>query len=165
MRKMIEDVIRREGGYVNHPADRGGPTKYGITQATLDAWLGRPGNVRAVTMEDARVIYRTSYYLDPSIDKLPASIQPFVFDAAVNHGPLQAIKFVQSVCRADGFDPGPIDGIVGPRTIAAAKKFERHFLDCLIARRDNFYRNLAVRDPSQEVFLAGWLNRLNEFRA
>jgi lysozyme family protein len=169
--KMIDDVIRREGGgtYVNHPADKGGSTKWGITLATLAAWRDSPDttshDVRNLTKAEARSIYLGKYYREPGIDKLPVGIQPFVFDAAVNHGPSRAIKFVQEECAGEGFNPGAIDGIVGPKTIAAAREFDRHFLDCLIFRRDNFYRNLADRDPSQRVFLVGWLNRLDEFRA
>ena len=169
MAQMIDDVIRREGGYVNHPADRGGPTKYGITQTTLDRWWldvdGPPlPNVRDMPESLARDIYRHRYYLEPGIDKLPEMIQPIVFDAAVNHGPKRAIEMVQAACMAAGHDPGPIDGIVGPRTIAAAERYARAFLDHLIDSREVLYREIVERDPSQAVFLDGWMNRLAEFR-
>lgn len=161
--QMIEDVIRREGGYVNHPADRGGPTKYGITQRTLDQWLGRHGKVRAVTKADARVIYRSLYYIDPRIDQLPGSIQPLVFDAAVHHGPSHAVKMLQTACDTADYDPGPIDGIVGARTIAAARLYERSMLDHYLFVRAAFMRSIVENDPTQAVFLDGWLNRLKEF--
>jgi lysozyme family protein len=168
--EMIDDVIRREGGYANHPKDRGGPTKYGITAKTLGDWRGlkraaTAKQVEALTVSEARSIYLNRYYLRPEIDKLPESIQPFIFDAAVNHGPKEAIEMVQEVCLKSGYDPGPIDGIIGPRTIDAAERFARVFLDRLIDQREHVYRTLVVRDPSQEVFLAGWFNRLDEFRA
>ena len=38
---LIDDILRREGGYVNHPADKGGPTNFGITQDTLSRYIGR----------------------------------------------------------------------------------------------------------------------------
>jgi lysozyme family protein len=65
---MIHDVIRREGGFVDHPADRGGPTKFGITQKTLSRALGRQAtteDVRRLTREIAAEIYRRTYYTNP----------------------------------------------------------------------------------------------------
>jgi lysozyme family protein len=58
---ILAAILRREGGFVNHPADRGGPTHYGITQATLQAWRGRAvseEDVRALSVEEAKAIYR-----------------------------------------------------------------------------------------------------------
>ena len=60
---ILDEIIRREGGYVNHPADRGGPTNFGITAQTLGSWrkLGRPATtaeVRALTEAEARAVYR-----------------------------------------------------------------------------------------------------------
>lgn len=166
--EMIDDIIRREGEYVDHPADRGGPTKYGITLATLKTYRGKNGSgkshLQALTVEQARAIYESEYYYEPGISRLPESIQPFVFDAAVNHGPKRAIEIVQCTCADAGYDPGPLDGIVGPRTIAAAHRYVRTFLDHLIAMREGYYREIVASDPSQQVFHKGWLNRLDEFR-
>lgn len=168
--QMIDDVIRREGGYVDHPRDRGGPTNFGITQSTLSRHLGRPASaddVRRLTRAAAADIYRRDYYEAPGIDQLPERIQPFVFDAAVNHGPARAIRFVQQVCDAAGFGPLAIDGRCGPRTSEAAFAADRAmgdwFLAALVEERRNFYHALVARDPGQRVFLNGWLNRLAEF--
>jgi lysozyme family protein len=168
--QMIDDVIRREGGYVDHPQDRGGPTKFGITQSTLSRHLGRPASaeeVRGLERTLAAAIYRRHYYEAPGIDALPARIQPFVFDAAVNHGPGRAIRFVQQVCDAAGFGPLAVDGQCGPRTRQAAAAADRAMGDWLLAalveERRNFYLALVERDPGQRVFLRGWLNRLAEF--
>jgi lysozyme family protein len=168
--QMIDDVIRREGGYVDHPQDRGGPTNFGITQATLSRHLGRPASaedVRRLDRARAAAIYRRDYYEAPRIDALPARIQPFVLDAAVNHGPAWAIRFVQQVCNAAGFGPLAVDGACGPLTRRAAAEAERVMGDWLLAalveERRDFYRALVERDPSQRVFLNGWLNRLAEF--
>lgn len=167
---MIDDVIRREGGFVDHPADRGGPTRFGITQGTLSRHLGRPATaaeVAALGPAVAREIYRQTYYEAPQIDRLPARIQPFVFDAAVNHGPPRAIRMVQQVSIAAGFGPLRADGVMGPRTRRAAEAADRAMADWLLAalveERRNFYHELVERDPGQRVFLDGWLNRLAAF--
>ena len=70
--RMIEDVIRREGGFVDHPADRGGPTKFGITQATLAGYCGHSvgaAEVAALNADQAKQIYRCDYYFAPHIDQ------------------------------------------------------------------------------------------------
>jgi lysozyme family protein len=168
--QMIDDVIRREGGFVDHPLDRGGPTNFGITQATLSRHLGRPASVdevRRLSRNLAREIYRRGYFEGPGIGRLPDRVQPFVFDAAVNHGPGQAVRFVQRVCNGAGFGPLVVDGACGPRTSLAAADAERAMGDWLLAalveERRNFYLALVERRPEQRVFLKGWLNRLAEF--
>ena len=168
--QMIDDVIRREGGYVHHPRDRGGPTNFGITQTTLARHLGRPASaddVRRLSRKIAADIYRRDYYEASGIERLPARIQSFVFDAAVNHGPGRAIRFVQQACNATGFGPLAVDGKCGPRTRRAAAAADRalgdDFLAALVEQRRSFYHALVARDPGQGVFLNGWLNRLAEF--
>lgn len=168
--QMIEDILRREGGFVNDPADRGGATNFGITHKTLSRYLGRAvtvDEVRDLSKDLAREIYETQYFIAPRIDTLPARIQPFAFDCAVNHGPKRAIRFVQQVCNAAGFGPVDEDGIMGPQTrsaaIAADDQMGDLFLNALVEERRNFYRLIVARDESQRRFLAGWLNRAGEF--
>jgi len=168
--EMIDDILQREGGYVNHPADRGGPTNFGITRATLSRYLGRAVTLREVQNLPralAEEIYWREYYVAPRIDTLPERIRPFVFDAAVNHGPRRAIKLVQEVCNKAGFGPLDVDGVCGPNTRAVAAEAERVMGDWLLAalveERRNLYRLIVRSDPSQEVFLEGWLNRIAAF--
>ncbi len=168
---MIDDILRREGGFVDHPADRGGPTKYGITQATLSRYIGRAAlrsEVEGLSEEIAREIYTRNYYIAPRIDRLPEPIRAFVFDCAVNHGPRQAIRFVQRVCNAAGRTPPlSVDGAMGPNTRRGAEWAQAEmgevFLRALIEERRNFYRRIVELRPSQRVFLAGWMNRADEF--
>lgn len=178
--QMIDDLIEREGGFVNLAADRGGPTNMGITQATLDAWNrahperhkftpdeipedwkwgpnGFPLHVRDLSQYDAERIYRQTYYLDPKIDHLPEPWQPLVFDWAVHSGPATAIKGLQKLLRVIA-----IDGIIGPKTIAAARDVLNSPLVDYLRYRREFCEALCARDPSQEVFLRGWLNRIDE---
>src|SRR5688500_17834192 len=93
--QMIDELIEREGGFVDHPADRGGPTKYGITQKSLYPWNSQsssivkafPFDVRSLKPLHAVLIYEHMYYRDPGINQLPKPWQPLVFDWAVNSGP------------------------------------------------------------------------------
>ena len=168
--RLIKNVLQREGGFVNHPVDRGGPTNFGITQKTLSQYLGRAATVhevRELSRDVAEDIYRKDYYVAPGIDTLPERIQPFVFDAAANHGPRRAIRFVQQVCNAAGFGALDVDGICGPNTRRVAAEADRvmgdWFLAALVEERRNFYHTIVRADPSQKVFLDGWLNRIAEF--
>lgn len=169
--EMIQDILRREGGYVNHPSDRGGPTNHGITQATLSRYYGRAATiseVKQLSAEVAEEIYRRDYFIAPGIDTLPAFIQPFIFDCAVNHGPRRAIRFVQSVCNQAGFNPLlSEDGAMGPNTRRGVQWAEQVmgsiFLKALLEECRNFYLTIVAAKPSQEVFLKGWMNRVNEF--
>lgn len=168
--ELLDAVIRREGGYVNHPADRGGPTKYGITQGTLAAWLKRPvtiAEVQGMTEAQAREIYTVRYLSGPRIDTLPDSIVPQMFDIAVNSGPRRAVRMLQKLLSEAGF-PVDQDGVVGPETREAVADAEaamgaQLLNDALASERANFYLALATSDPTQRVFLRGWLNRAAEF--
>ncbi|HEY6896248.1 MAG TPA: glycosyl hydrolase 108 family protein [Rhodocyclaceae bacterium] len=168
--QMIDDVLRREGGYSNLPADKGGPTKFGITQATLSRFLERVASVddvKNLDIETARDIYELRYYHQPRIDKLPEAIQPFVFDCAVNHGPRKAIQFVQTVCNEAKLGPLATDGQMGPKTKAVAdacyEQMGDWMLPALVEERRMFYAAIVAQDPSQGVFLKGWLARANSF--
>jgi len=168
---MIDAILAREGGFVDHPADDGGPTKYGITQKTLSAYLGYSAmrsDVENLSEDLARDIYESRYYLGPRIDRLPQDVQPFVLDSAVNHGPRRAIKFVQSVCNQAGCKPQiDEDGVMGPGTRRAVEwahaSMGEYFLKALIEERKNFYYLIVRARPSQKVFFNGWMNRIKDF--
>ena len=167
---MINDVLAKEGGFVNHPADKGGATNFGITQATLSRFLERVvtvEEVRDMDVQVARDIYELRYFRNPRIDKLPEGIQHFVFDCAVNHGPRRAIKFVQQVCNEAGFGPLTVDGLMGPRTAAVANTCHADMGDwmlvALVEERRMFYLRIIDNNESQRVFLKGWMARATSF--
>ena len=169
--QMIEDILRREGGFVDHPNDRGGPTNFGVTLKTLMAFRGRAlsaEDVRRMAVEEARDIYRSNYFLRPKIDQLPALLQPQIFDMAINHGPGTAIKLLQSVLT-DAGHPCAADGGIGDETTTCAKAavsaLGNSLSNLLVEKRIDFYEAIVDRDASQGVFLRGWLRRANEFRA
>lgn len=158
---LITRVIQREGGYVNHPNDRGGPTKYGITQATLASWRGHSVTefqVQTLSVEEAREIYRRRYFngLEDVTD--PKALE-FLFDYAVNAGTGAAVRALQKVI---GTIP---DGAFGPKSKAALVAYgdqSKLFWPLLAARYDHFMRIIGG-NHSQAVFATGWANRLLEF--
>ncbi|MES2414009.1 MAG: glycosyl hydrolase 108 family protein [Pseudomonadota bacterium] len=168
---MIEDILRREGGFVDHPADRGGPTNFGITLSTLASSRGAQvtrDDVRRMTQAEAQAIYETRYYTGPKINLLAPGFQPLVFDMAINHGPGTSIMLLQQTLGACG-QACAVDGGIGNETINAANSAllnpgQASFINALVDRRIELFKAIASKDPSQKVFLKGWLNRAKEFR-
>src|SRR5690606_21067413 len=107
-------LIAHEGGYVDHPSDPGGATNYGITERVARAH-GFTGSMRDLTLEQARQIYRSDYWDRAKSDQYDGAIGFQLFDAAVNHGIGNAVRFLQ---RAVGVAD---DGAVGPLTVAAVQ--------------------------------------------
>lgn len=160
--KAISDVLRREGGYVNHGSDRGGATNHGITQRTLTMWRAARGlgfqDVRALTKADAAAIYRDNYWTPARCDDLPDEVRDVHFDAAVNHGVRRAALLLQEAAQIEQ------DGDIGPVTLGAVAAMNPAFLRArYIAARYRFYGQIINRDRSQLAFIAGWLNRMAEF--
>ena len=176
---LIDALIDREGGYVSHPADKGGPTCFGITEGVARAH-GFAGPMRQLPRADAVAIYRRLYWLRPRLNELAkrsARIAEELFDTGVNMGPSVAITFLQRALTAlnrsgaDFPDLTP-DGRVGPATLSALDAFlavrgarsgETVLLRALEALQGERYLRLAERRPANEAFLYGWLaNRIGE---
>jgi lysozyme family protein len=164
---MIDALISREGGYVNHPADRGGPTNCGITRETLAAWRKcsvSAEDVKCLKISEAAEIYRTIYYFAPNINKLPLTLQAHIFDIAVNSGPKTGIKLLQRALNKLGSDLRE-DGVIGPKTLAACSKLNaREINNALVEIRHNFYDAIVSGDRTQKVFAEGWHKRADHFR-
>lgn len=161
--RIIDGLIAHEGGYVDHPADRGGPTKYGITRKTLAAWRKRAvtaAQVRTLTEAEAREIYRGAYLTGPGFDRIEdARLRAQVVDAAVLHGPGWAARRLQEVAGVRA------DGVIGPVTIRAvnfAGKMEA-LANRFAARRIRKLARIVARDPTQLPFLVGWIGRATSF--
>jgi lysozyme family protein len=169
--EMISDVLRHEGGFVNHKNDRGGATNLGITQDTLSGYLGRPATIQDVknlTKETAAKIYKRNYYYAPKIDLLPDLIEPIIFDIAVNSGSGRAIKMLQQALFDKGYPVGLADGVIGKKTIQYANDWVNALgviaVNTLVEYRIKFYKTIIARNPSQKVFEKGWLARAESFR-
>lgn len=156
--KVIHDLVQREGGFVNKKSDRGGPTKYGITQATLQDWRKKKVTIQDVIdlpLAEAEEIYLEWYVKRPgylAFDDEPLAEQ--LIDAGVNHGCGTAIKMLQ---RAVGVNP---DGGIGPQTIAAVMKLKK--VDVFIGfmgQRLAYYANPCLKHESQWEYAQGWMNR------
>jgi lysozyme family protein len=108
-------LVGHEGGYVDHPDDPGGETKFGISKRAYPEL-----SIAALTLEDAKTIYREDYWDRVRADKLPPELRFPLFDAAVNAGVVQAIKWLQ---RAVGVRD---DGVIGPVTMLAVRSTTPH---------------------------------------
>ena len=143
-------LLGHEGDYSDHPDDPGGKTRYGVTEAVAQE-VGYKGDMRELPLELAQRIYRAKYWDEVQADFLPAGIRYVMFDAAVNSGPGQAVRWLQ---KALGVVE---DGILGPKTLAAAAAQNADALRTrLLAKRLRFMAS-RTNWPS---FGRGWANRI-----
>jgi len=173
---LIDDVISRAGGFSDHPADRGGPTRFGITEAVARAH-GYRGDMKAFPRDEAEAIYRRIYWLRPGFDRvaeMAPTIAAELFDTGVNMGPAVAVSFLQralnALNRGAADYPDLVPGTrIDDATVHALKTFlarrapsgEGVLLKALEALQGERYLDLAERRPANEAFLYGWLaNRL-----
>ena len=157
--QLVEDIIVREGGFVNDPADKGGATKFGVTQATLAEHRGHPvsvDEVKNLSLTEARDIYRERYYLKPAYHLLGSeALQGVMVDFAVHSGPVTATKALQRVLGL------PDDGIMGGETMHAANLKDGSRLGIhVLTERQRYLVDIVVRNPSQLKFLRGWTDRV-----
>jgi len=113
LEQSLKQLLGNEGGFVDHPADPGGATNFGITQRVARAH-GFTGDMRNLPLGTALSIYKSDYWDPIKADQLPDALRFHVFDAAVNSGPGQAVKWLQSAAGIT------VDGVIGPKTLAAA---------------------------------------------
>jgi len=177
--RLIDALIDREGGYVDHPADKGGPTCFGITEAVARA-QGYGGPMRRLPRAEAAAVYHRLYWVRPRFDEIAKRsprLAAELFDTGVNMGPAVAATFLQRALTAlnrNGQDFADLvpDGRIGAVTLAALDAFlakrgnaggEAVLLRALEALQGERYLRLAERRPANEAFLYGWLaNRIGE---
>jgi lysozyme family protein len=168
----VAKTLGHEGGFSDHKADKGGKTNLGITLATLNQAkaLGIVPfriTIQDLTVAQAKSIYFRLYWLPARCAQFPAPLDLLLFDAQVNHRPKVAARLIQSAVEADR------DGAIGPDTIAKAdaiaKSADQDAMPKAIERyaeaRKDFFRQIVSNDPSQKVFLRGWLNRVDRVTA
>ncbi len=173
-----------EGGESDDAADRGGFTKFGVSTAFLtdiaSSQAGRDvldrmgvilpvtrNTIRSLTKTQAASLFRWQMWDALKLDLIPLRPAVVLYDAAVNSGPRQSVKFAQrgyNACVTYG-QPLDIDGIMGPATRKAMQQADTDkILMAMLDQREKFFNDLVRAKPSQEVFLRGWLNRVTDLR-
>lgn len=185
MRANFEKALRLtispeiEGGFSNQKTDRGGPTNLGVTLATLIEYhrlypeFGDLNSDGKITIEDVKLmdtieevapIYQGLFWDKCQCNEFLAGVDYTVFDSAANHGPGNAAKILQiSIKRMGG--KIDVDGDIGPITISKANSYAPYPLVQEICReRQVFYQKIVSRDPSQSIYIKGWMNRIEKVR-
>lgn len=163
--KIINWTIANEVGYSNHPADKGGETKYGITKAVWEQWSSGTIPVSKITIKQAISIYDELYYqpqrIDDIVNDYPILACKF-FDASVNLGRFGATTLLQKTINEYTHMKVKVDGYIGKETLRAIKYkqlTDKDFCGLFIQELRAYYWEIVERKPSQEVFIKGWLNR------
>lgn len=159
----LKELLKHEGGYVNHPSDPGGRTNLGVTQRVWEAWTGKRATeaaMRALTPEAVAPLYRKHYWNAVQADELPGGLALNVFDFGVNAGPKRAVQFLQQLAGT------MVDGVIGPMTVAAVRKHVAKVGEAAAIRayselRRHYYRTR----KTFPTFGKGWLRRVNEVEA
>ena len=153
-------LMRLEGGYVNNPSDKGGPTNKGVTLTTFRVYFGKErtiSDLRNMTDSQWKVIMKPYWDRCKGDEIRNQSVAEIIVDWHINSG-YQPLKKVQGILGVEQ------DGIFGSKTLAAINGADQECLHCKVKRaRRAFYENLVKSNPSQSVFLKGWNNRIESF--
>lgn len=144
--QCFDKLIAHEGGYVSHEKDPGGETNFGISKRSYPQV-----DIKNLTRDAAKAIYKTDFWDRAQCDRLPPTLAYLLFDAAVNSGIGQAIRFLQrAIGTAD-------DGVLGPLTLAAVQRFDAESLCArFLGQRLDFMTRLSTFD----YFGKGWSRRI-----
>jgi lysozyme family protein len=157
--KSLAELLKHEGGFVNHPSDPGGATNLGVTQAVWEDWIDRTvseENMKALTPAKVAPLYKELYWDRIKGDKLPSGVDYCVFDAAVNSGVSRASKWLQTTVGAVA------DGAIGEQTLKQVLLTNPQMLiDKYSANRLSFLQRLST----WPTFGKGWERRVEEVRA
>jgi lysozyme family protein len=170
--QIFEAIVGREGGFVNNPDDRGGPTRWGVTEKVARAH-GYQGDMRELPRETALAIFDADYWTGPRFDQVHAvseRIAEELCDTGVNMGPGVQAKMLQrwlNVFNLKGvlYPELVADGQIGPRTLVALKAFlakrdsegEAVMVRALNCSQGGRYLELAEQREANEAFVYGWM--------
>lgn len=177
-RDAINKVLEHEGGYVNNPLDLGKRTNYGVTQKVYEQFIGRklvgPDTdapkgqpmseaetvMRTMPKGNAIAIYKKNYWDVIQGDKIKQyAVAAVIFDQAINRGHVAAVKQAQRVLGLTQ------DGKMGPVTLATLNGVkDTDFIPKYLAESITAYKTIVANNPSQSVFLNGWLKRVESLR-
>lgn len=153
-KRYFPTLIKHEGGFVNHPSDPGGETKYGISKRSYPK-----EDIKNMTTTRAEMIYYMDYWRPLLLDRFVSqSLAEIVFDHCVNAGMRSAINILQKSAGV------VVDGVIGTKTLAATNNYnQRELFERYKAERITYYNNLVSGKPALSVFIKGWTNRVNSF--
>jgi len=157
--RAMEFVLRWEGGYSNHPNDRGGETNFGISKRAHPEV-----DIKILTKEGAKDIYLKTYWSKIKGDELPDEVAIAVMDYAVNSSVARASRALQRIVHAGA------DGKIGPNTIksvetAATLLGSKRIAQKVVMERSDFLCSLVTRRADKAVFLKGWMRRTHSLMA
>ena len=154
--KAFAYVIQNEGGYVFDKNDSGGETKFGITKRSYPSL-----NIKDLTLEDAKKIYYRDFWQKGKFEEIDdEKVATQLFDLSVNLGMRAAVIVLQRALRSVGKTVQE-DGLMGPETLLATLNSDpRCLLAAIKSEAAGYYRQIAAKNPSQQKFLKGWLNRV-----
>ncbi len=157
----INTILKHEGGFVDHKLDKGGATNFGITKKVYEEYVGRTVTVEEIKnmpKGNAIAIYKKNYWDKIKGDSIKDyAVALLIFDAAVNSGISNAVKLSQKILGIAQ------DGIAGNEFIKHLNNFDsKKFANEYLKGREAFYRKIVENNPKQEVFLKGWLRRVEE---
>ena len=150
--EIIDITLKHEGGYVHDPKDLGGETNFGIAKRFYPEV-----DIKNLTKEEAKDIYRRDYWVRNKVEELPENLRHIFFDMCVNQGRGTAVKILQRACNAKGADLA-VDGGFGPGTKSAMETYKPS-TDRVRCYRLKHYYDLVNKKPEQERFLFGWFKR------
>ena len=169
--RIINEIIRVEGGYINDPSDSGGETNFGITADVARAY-GYLGPMRELSRDTASVIYSAKYWdavRGDSLAALSEKVAEEVVDTGVNMGIKRAGKFLQRSLnvlnnRGAYYQDVIVDGVIGSGTISALENYlfkrdEEALVKMLNCLQGAFYVELAERREKDERFINGWFKQ------
>ena len=162
--QIIPFILKWEGGYVHHKNDKGGATNKGVTYKIWVDYCKKNGKeaslvtLRKMTNAEWVEIFKTSYWEAWKADCIMSQrVANICVDWSWMSGAKTAIKKVQKMLGVTA------DGIVGSKTLAS---INGHSADALFGmikeERKKFYESIVRKDPTQQIFLKGWLNRLED---
>lgn len=171
IKKTIDSIIKIEGDFNDHAADKGGPTRFGITQNVARAY-GYHGPMRDLPREVAEDIYIQRYWIDPKFNEVAIfsiRIAEEMLDTGINMGQSIAVKFLQRALntlnrQAQDYPDVTVDGVLGAISLQALKDYLKYrgkagedvLMMMLNAQQSVRYMEIAERNPTQEVFEFGW---------
>ena len=168
--ELVKTILTFEGGYVDHPRDPGGATNFGISlnfmllTKDLDLFdINKDGkidkeDVKLLTEEIAIKAYKKYFWDAYKLDMFHTRISLILFDMYVNHRPNDVNRMLQRSLNDIGHNL-KVDGLVGPATRNAINSSNVNDLsEALLKERERFYNTIVRNNPSQKVFLNGWIN-------